>query len=209
MNYPPLLIRSLLAGTACVCLSGCLNLKPARATMRYFVLSPLPGAAAPGLSTLAVGVGQVKLPAYLFKDSLAVRKGTNEVEYLESALWAEQLPGGFQRVLAANLAALLPSDQVRLSAWRREDVSLEVYVTVEQFDVDSTGGGALVAWWRILSPGGEKILKAGQFHASRQSAPPQLDPLGAAATLSELLGDLSREVAEAMRGMASHSPASP
>jgi len=209
MNYPSLLIRSLLAGTACVCLSSCLSLKPARATARYFVLSPLPGAAASGLPTLAVGVGQVKLPAYLFKDSLAVRKGTNEVEYLENALWAEHLSSGFQRVLAANLAALLPSDQVRLSAWRREDVALEVHVTVEQFDVDAVGRGVLIAWWRILSPGGEKSLKAGQFRASREGAPPQAKPLGATATLSELLGDLSRELAETMRGLASRSPASP
>jgi len=208
MNCPPLLIRSLLAAAACVCLSGCLNLKPAQATARFFVLSPLPGAAAPGSPALAVGVGPVKLPAYLFKDSLAVRKGTNEVEYLDSALWAEHLNSGFQRVLAANLAVLLPTDQVRLSAWRREDVAMEVYVTVEQFDVDRTGAGVLVAWWRILSPGGEKTLKAGQFRAAREGAPPQADPLGATATLSALLGDLSRELAETMRGVASRSPAS-
>ncbi len=209
MSYLRFLIHSLLAGTACVCLSGCLNLKPARATTRYFVLSPLPGTAAPGSPTPAVGVGQVKLPAYLFRNSLAVRKGTNEVEYLEGALWAEQLSSGVQRVLAANLATLLPTDQVRLSTWRREDVAMEVYVTVEQFDLDSTGAGVLVAWWRILSPGGDKILKAGQFRATRQGAPPQTDPLGATATLNELLGDLSRELAETTRGVASHSPASP
>jgi uncharacterized protein len=207
MNYPPLLIRSLLAGAACLCLSGCLDLKPARSTARFFVLSPLPGAAGPGSPTLAVGVGPVKLPAYLFKDSQAVRKGTNEVEYLETALWAEHVDSGFQRVLAANLAALLPTDQVRLSAWRREDVTMEVYVRVEQFDVDTAGRGVLVAWWRILSPGGEKILKAGQFNASREGAPPQTDPQGATATLSGLLADLGREMAEAMRGLANRSPA--
>jgi uncharacterized lipoprotein YmbA len=205
MNYS--LIRSLLAGGACVCLCGCLNLKPARATARYFVLSPLPSAAAPSSAPLAVGVGPVKLPAYLFKDSIAVRKGTNEVEYLQSALWAEQLQSGFQRVLAADLAALLPTDQVRLSAWRPEDVAMGVYVTVEQFDVDTDGRGVLVAWWRVLSPDGEKLLKAGQFRASREGWPPQANPQGATATLSELLADLSRELAEAMKGIANRTSA--
>jgi hypothetical protein len=205
MNYS--LIRSLLAGAACLSLSGCLNLKPAHATARYFVLSSLPGAAAPGSMTLAVGVGPVKLPAYLFKDSLAVRKGTNEVEYLQSALWAEQLQSGFQRVLAADLAALLPTDQVRLSAWRPEDVAMGVYVTIEQFDVDTTGRGVLVAWWRILSPSGEKLLKAGQFRASHEGPAPQANPQGATATLSGLLADLSRDLAEAMKGLAGRGPA--
>ena len=131
----------------CACLTGCSFLKPAQATARHFVLTPLPAAepakVAPG--ALAVGVGQVKLPAYLFNTSLAVRKGTNEIEYLPSALWAERLDTGFQRVLAANLAIVLPTDQIRLSAWRSEDVAAEVYVTIEQFDVDASGRGVLVA----------------------------------------------------------------
>jgi uncharacterized lipoprotein YmbA len=206
MNYTLPLIRSLLSAVACVCLAGCLNLKPAHTTARYFVLSPLPGTTAPNSTSLAVGISQVKLPGYLFNQSLAVRKGTNEVEYLENALWAEQLPSGFQRVLAANLAALLATDQIRLSAWRREDVTTEVYVSVEQFDVDTTGHGVLVAWWRILSPGGDKILKAGQFRGSRQGAPPQADPQGATGTLSGLVADLSRDVAEAMKAVANSGP---
>ena len=115
MNNPSLPIRFLLSTAACVCLSGCLDLKPARPTARYFVLSPLTAAApvtpSPGTpSRLAVGLGQVKLPDYLYKQSLAVRKGANEVDYVETALWAETLSNGFQRVLAANLAALLPSE---------------------------------------------------------------------------------------------------
>jgi uncharacterized protein len=204
MNYS--LIRSLLVGAACVVLCGCLDLKPARPTARYFVLSSLPGTAAARTTHLAVGIGQVKLPAYLFKESLAVRKGTNEVEYVEGALWAEQLSSGFQRVLAADLASLLPTDQVRLSGWRREDVALEVQITVEQFDTDTAGGGVLVAWWRIMSPGGEKLLKAGRFSAVQKGPAPQANPEGAIATLSRLLADLSRELAEAIKGVASQSP---
>ena len=113
-------------------LTGCSFLKPAKATARHFVLTPLPAAQPPGVApgALAVGLGQVKLPAYLFETSLAVRKGTNEIEYLPSALWAERLDTGFQRVLAANLAILLPSEHIRLSAWKSEDVAAEVYVTI-------------------------------------------------------------------------------
>ena len=192
-------MRPLFALAACLPLCGCLNLRPAPSTARYFVLTPVPNSPQSSAQHLPVGVGPVKLPDYLFKNSLALRKSTNEVEYLENDVWAEALPNGVQRVLAANLAALLPTDQVRLSAWRPEDVACGVYVTVERFDVDTSGRGELVAWWRVVSPSGGKLLKAGQFRGSRQGAAPQANPPGAAATLSALLADLSRELASAIK----------
>jgi uncharacterized lipoprotein YmbA len=182
------------------CLTGCGFLKPAQSTARHFVLTPLPARQeARASGTLGVGLGQVKVPPYLFDTSLAIRKGTNEIAYLPSALWAERLDNGLQRVLAANLLALLPTEQVRLSAWRSEEVSAEVYVSIQQFEVDTGGHGVLVAWWRVLSPGGEKTLKAGEIHLARAGPPPDVDPSGAVATLSELLADFSRQLAGAIK----------
>ncbi len=183
-------------------LTGCFGfLKPAKPTARHFVLSSLPGpgsGAAPS-GGVAVGVGPVKLAAYLFNTSLAVRESTNEIDYLPSAFWAERLDTGLQRVLAANLATLLPTDQIRLSAWQNADISAEVFVAIEQFDVDAQGQGVIVAWWRVLSPGGEKTLKAGECRLTRQGPAPDVDPSGAVATLSELAADLSRQVAQAVK----------
>jgi len=45
--------------------------------------------------------------------------------------------------MAANLATLLPTDQIRLSSWQSADVSVEVYVAIERFDVDTRGKGVL------------------------------------------------------------------
>jgi len=192
----------LLVVAACMSLTGCFGfLKPARSTERHFVLTPLPvgASAAPTPGVLGVGIGQVKLPPYLFNTSLAVRTGTNEINYLPSVLWAERLDNGLQRVLAANLATLLPTDKVRLSVWRTEDVSAEVYATIQQFDVDSGGRGALVAWWRILSPGGERTLKVGETRLARPGPAPETDPAGAVATLSDLVADFSRQLAQAVK----------
>jgi uncharacterized lipoprotein YmbA len=183
-------------------LTGCLGfLKPSPSFVRYFVLTPYPATEAPATEsgTLALGVGQVKLPAYLFNTSLAVRKGTNEIGYSQSALWAERLDTGIQRVLAANLASLLHTEHVRLSAWRSEEVSAEVYVAIEQFDVGADGQGVLVARWRIVSPGGNDLLRAGEIRCNRQGPPPEQDPSGSVATLSGLMGDLASEVAQAVR----------
>jgi uncharacterized lipoprotein YmbA len=179
-------------------LTGCSIFKPVKPTARYHVLTPIV-ATQNASSSLAVGLGQVKLPPYLFNTSLAVRKGTNEVEYLDSAIWAERLDAGFQRVLAANLATVLPTEQVRLYAWQRADVAAEVYVSIEQFDVDASGQGVLIARWRILAPGGEKVLKAGGSHLSRKGPPPDAGASGVVATLSELVADLSRELAQGLK----------
>jgi uncharacterized lipoprotein YmbA len=197
-----LLIFAVLGLAICLSLTGCFGfLKPAHSTARQFVLTPLPATEATAVTphSLTVGIGQVKIPPYLLDTSLAVRKGTNEIDYLPSVLWAERLNGGLQRVLAANLCVLLPTDQVRLSAWRSEDVSAELYVDVQQFDVDTVGQGVLVAWWRILSPGGEKTLKAGETRLTRQGPSPSADPSGTVAMLSELVADFSRELAQSIK----------
>jgi hypothetical protein len=186
----------------CALLSGCLNLKPAADTTRHFVLAALPPAQSPppaATASLAVGVGPVKLPTYLFTRSMAVRHGSHEIQYLDLALWAERLDQGFQRTLAANLSTLLPSDRVRLPAWRREDVALEAHVALERFEVEAQGTGVLVAYWRITSPGGDNVLRHGVSRFSRPGPSPAANPGGAAATLSELAADLSRELASALR----------
>lgn len=196
------LLSLLLALAACLTLTGCFGfLKPAKATAHHFLLTSLPVAQPPGVATgaLPVGVGQVKLPAYLLDTSLAVRRGTNEIDYLPMVLWAERLDTGFQRALAANLAILLSPGQIRLSAWRSEDVAAELYVTIGQFDVDASGRGVLVASWHILSPGGEKTLKTGETRLTHQGPSPDANPSGAIATLSELVADLSRQLAQALQ----------
>lgn len=187
--------------TLCTGVSGCGLLKPAKPTARHFVLSPLPaiGSATVTPGSIAVGLGPVKVPTYLFNNSLAVRTGTNEIEYLPSTFWAERLDTGFQRVLAANLAILLPSDRVLLSAWQRNEVMAEVYVILEQFDVDATGRGVLVARWRILSPGGDEVLKAGSVRLWRQGPAPDRGVSGAIGTLSELVADFAGQLASALK----------
>jgi uncharacterized lipoprotein YmbA len=130
---------------------------------------------------------------------MAVRNGPNEVNYLGAVLWAERLDSAFQRVLAANLATLLPTEQIRLNAWNSEEVRGELLVTVEQFDLDTKGNGVLVAWWRIMAPGGEKTVKAGEVRFTRTGPAPDTDPSGAVGTLSELLADLSRQLAGAIQ----------
>jgi uncharacterized lipoprotein YmbA len=191
----------------CVTMSGCL-LKPVTLATRHFVLAPVstnepaPVVAEP----LPVGIGLVKIPAYLKRDSMAVRHGTNEIEYLEDALWAERLDQSLQQTLALNLSKLLPSDRIYLTDWGHDQVRASVYVSVQQFDVDIKGQGTLVAQWRINGPDDNTPLKSGQTRLVQAGSAPRGHPEAIAATLSELTAEFSRELAQAIRESATRRP---
>ncbi len=187
----------------CACVTGCSFLKPAPPdTSRHFVLTSLPATEAANVAfgTSRVDVVHVKIPSYLFNSSLAVRKGTNEIVYPPGILWAERLNTGIPRVLAADLSSLLPSEQIRVAVGSSEDDAREIGVTIEQFDVSSSGQAVLVAKWRIFFPGGETILHSGESRLSRSGPAPDTDPSGAVGTLSDLIADLSRQLAQALNG---------
>jgi hypothetical protein len=186
----------------CACLTGCSFLKPVPDTSRQFILTPLPATETANVAsgTWRVDVVHVKIPSYLFNSSLAVRKGTNEIVYPPGTLWAERLNTGIPRVLAVDLSLLLPSEQIRVAVGSSEDVAREIGVTIDQFDVSSSGHAVLVAKWRIFSPGGEKILHSGESRLSRSGPAPDTDPSGAVGTLSDLIADLSRQLAQALNG---------
>jgi uncharacterized lipoprotein YmbA len=185
------------------CLIGCSLLKPPKGvTPRSFVLTPVsvPSPTARTESTnVAVGIRPVKMPGYLSTKALTMRQRNNEVVYLESLGWAERLDTALQRVLAEDLGAFIPTDQVRLSRWAPDAVAFEVDVNVDRFDVDSQGQGVLVAWWRLLSPGDEKVIASGRFSVSRKGPPPNTDPLGAATLMSNLAAELAETLARAIK----------
>jgi len=186
----------------CAGVTGCSFLKPAPQTSRHFVLTSLPPTEATDVASgiSRVDVVHVKIPSYLFNSSLAVRKGTNEIVYSPGTLWAERLSTGIPRVLVADLSSLLPSEQIRVAVGSSEDVAREIGVTIEQFDVSSSGQAVLVAKWRIFSPGGETTLHSGESRLSRSGPAPDTDPSGAVGTLSDLIADLSRQLAQALNG---------
>jgi len=188
------------AGLICLLVSGCL-FKPTTVKTRSFVLAPLSTSSGAPASKdpRSIGVGLVKLPPYLLRTSIAVRKDTHELEYLEASLWADRLDGALQRSLAANLSVLVPTDRIRLSTWSNADVELAVFVSVEQFDVDAQGRGTLIAWWRITTPSGDRTLKNGLAHLQRPGPSPYTHPEAIATTLSELTAELSETLAAAIQ----------
>ncbi len=181
-------------------LTGCLS-RPPTVNVRHFVLAPIstnePAPAA--AKHLSVGIGFVKMSSYLLRKSMAVRNGANEIGYIEDAQWAERLDQCFQRIVAANLSRLLPSANIYLTDWPRDQAVIRVFIDVQQFDVDSSGQGILHAHWRITPSDSEQQLKTGDARLSRTGASPRGQPEMVATTLSDLTAEFSRELAQSIR----------
>ena len=207
MKSESCLPRLVLVAITGVLLTGCL-LKPVTDSTRHFVLSPISTNEPAPTATehLSAGIGFVKMPSYLLRNSMAVRNGGNEIEYIENARWAERLDQCFQRTLAANLSRLLPSDSVYVADSGRDQAQARVFINVQQFDVDTQGRGTLIAQWRITAPGSDTPLKSGEARLAQAGPSPHGNADVIATTLSDLAAEFSRELAQSIRESVKSSP---
>jgi len=167
-----------------VLLSGCL-LKTATVPARHFVLAPISAdqSSPTPKEHFPVEIGFVKMPAYLLRDSIAVRNGANEIEYLENALWAERLDQSFQRALMADLYGSLP-ETIHFADSERNRQTVKIFINVHRFDVDTKGRGTLVAQWRIAASDGARSLTSGYTSLARTGGSPRGNPAAIARTMS-------------------------
>jgi uncharacterized protein len=181
-------------------LTGCQSWRPVADLTRYYVLAA--SAKAPSETQanrdLTIGIAPVEIPAYLQSSRIVARRNANEIHYSDYREWGEHLDKGIQRVLAGDLAALLPGVRAVTSAWQSNDVKAEIYVSIQRFELEESGEVTLDCQWRIVSPGGTRVLRSNHFVTSKRGPPLSKDPTGAVNTLSDALVDLSKEIAAAL-----------
>ena len=133
----------------CLCLAilaGCGVTPPAR----YYILTPVEDSGAMRVTGPAIGIGPVAFPAYLDRPEIVHRSGNNQLHFAESDRWAEPLKTTFSRILAENLAVMLPTDQISLYPWARTTlVDYQISLDVSRFDADASGTVVLSAGWEI------------------------------------------------------------
>lgn len=193
-------MSKLLALVAPLLFASCALLAPQPDASRFYTLATL-AAADPGGPTLAgvtLGVGPVRLPAYLDRAEIVTRVDPNQVDYLELARWAEPLADDLAHVLAANFSVLLGPAQVRIFPWfdgTQPDWVVEL--DVRQCERAADGTGLFAAAWVVRDGRRHTIVEHGEA-ALREPAPPA-DTEASVAALSRAVGALSREVATALR----------
>jgi uncharacterized lipoprotein YmbA len=169
---------------------------------RFYVLAPVAGAEQPNSAVsaeagLAVGIRRVALPDYLDRPQIVTRAGPNTLDLAEFDRWAAPLGDAFSRILAENLAGMIPTDRVAVFPWPRGvQPDYEVTVEVTQFEGRLGGECALVARWSVFGRESKALLTTGKS-SLREPAGGDYETLVSAE--SRLIGALSRDIATAVK----------
>ena len=172
---------------------------------RFYILNALSASeATPATGATqgpVIGVGPITMPKYLDRPQIVTRTGSNQLALAEFDRWAEPLQDNVARVLAENLALLIPTDQVLLYAWP-PSATLDYQVTVEvlQFEGWLGGESRLLALWSILD-GAELPLWSQRAALNAPVSGREYEAMVVA--MNQLLEWLSRDLASAIQRLAS------
>jgi uncharacterized lipoprotein YmbA len=172
------------------------------APSRFYVLAPLagpPGSGTPAAADSApvtIGVGPVRLPAYLDRPQVVTRLDPDRIDFGEFDRWGEPLADGVPRALAGTIGGLLPKSRIALFPWTGpRAIQYQVIVDVARFDGSLGGDVVLEARWRIVGAD-RKDLREGRFAASEPTGGQGYPAIVSA--MSRSLGALGREIAAAL-----------
>lgn len=171
-------------------LTGCAGSE----SVRYYVLSATPaGPNGAAVRDIPVGVGPVELPEYLDRPQIVTRTSQNQLNVADFDRWAESLKDNTIRVLAENLAMLLPSQRVSVYPWKRATpVDYQITVQVSQFDRMENGESVFALRWRVLDGGGRELLSRTSTY---RETPTGSDYAATVAAMNRNLEAFSRDVA--------------
>ena len=185
---------------------GCLGKGTQKAT-RFYLLQPIyslsPGerASLEGAG-LGLAIGPVRVREYLNRPEIVTRTQENKIVVHEFHSWGEPLDRNFTVVLGGNLATLLSTDRIVFFPWRRRpNLDYQIVLDVVRFEGDLGGEASLIVHYYIWDAGEreEEQRRIGTWRSSfsRQTKDDSFEAL--VATMSELVGDVSREIAEKIK----------
>jgi len=167
---------------------------------RFYTLSATP-APAPGTSSdVSVAVGPVTVPAIIDRPQIVVSAGPNQVRLDEFNRWAAPLQDNISRVVADNLSAILGTPRVSLFPQTMSAAAdYRVAIQVQSFDTAPGDAATLDAVWTVSR---SKDSKSQTGRTSLREASPSNGYDGVAAAHSRALARMSRDIADAIQGMA-------
>jgi uncharacterized lipoprotein YmbA len=172
---------------------------------KFYVLSvsgtAQPASAGRSASAPAVRLRPVELASYLRGRPMVLRRGENEVQFLDFARWGEPLEQGISRVLREELLARGAASSVDAGGLRPSDagdVKYAIGVRVLACEGNADGAVNFRAVWEIAGTAADAgPALQGEFHPTDLKWSPRNDATLAAA-LSRAVAGLAGEIAEAL-----------
>ena len=187
--------RRVLPVAAVLALAGC-GSPPARF---YRLTTATPQVPARQIGGPPIEVQSVGLPPMLDRQALVSGTGGTSVDVSGRDRWAAPLDGMIQRVLAADLQALLPGEVRWPGDLTPTHATRSLRVNIAHFMPDAAGEVRLVADWALFDHG---TNVAGGHEAIRVAArEPQ--PAAETAAMSRALGVLAERIAGQVPAMTS------
>lgn len=162
----------------------------------YYMLSADAGGT-PSTGGPSMGIGPVSVPEYLKRREMVLNRNAHKLDLDDFHRWAEPLDAGILRVTALNLAMLLGTQKVQTFPWRRSALpDYGVSISVVQFSMMGRDAH-LVTEWSVSEPSTGSVLIQ---HISRlETTAEDTSPESVAAAYSQLLAQLSEEIAASIR----------
>jgi len=205
--------QTLLALLVLVIAASCVSLKRTPEA-RFFVLRSLvepPAAPAAEPTGGIVGVAAVQLPGHLERSQVVAWRAPGELRVDEFVRWGEPLDTGIARTLRENLAVLLPEHRLIGSPWRADTkMRCRVVVELSVFGRQGDGDVLLRGRWTLLPARSERALAIRPVELRRgpvPSGPPGTEAGASIEVMSQLIADLSRQIADGIRALPSEPPA--
>jgi len=185
---------------------GCLG-KGTQKDTRFYLLDTISGISSGEHASMEgegimLAIGPVRVREYLNRPQIVTRTQDNKIIVHDFHSWGEPLNSNFTVVLGGNLANLLSTDRIVFFPWRRRpNFDYQIVLDVMRFDGDLGGEVSLIAHYYIWvageSEGEARRIGTWKSNFSRQTGDDSYKAL--VATMSELVGDLSREIAEKIK----------
>jgi uncharacterized protein len=186
-----------------VTISGCSLPQAQPDPTRFYLLSTETAPSAPPSTAVipTLHIREIELASYLRSRPLIIRRGENEIEFREFALWGEPLELGVARVLREDLLARGAARAVVLSSARKEQGNGDLNLSVRVLACEGAANGEVVfrAVWEVASTGaGSTMVARGDYRAADLRWDGKSEA-SLAAQLSQAIAGLADEVAAALQ----------
>ncbi|WP_233857380.1 PqiC family protein [Paraburkholderia sp. HD33-4] len=136
-----------------IIVAGCLAACTSPPASKFYTLSPIQiTQAAPAADRIAIAFDPITLPEIVDRPQMVVRLDPNRVSIDEFARWAEPLKNQIPRVLAADLAQLIPGAITSTYPQHADDTAYRVTVDVQTFESSAEGTVMLAVLWSVRAP---------------------------------------------------------